>query len=615
MAGPTTFLDRTFALPFAGAELCMEFREGPILHHYNIDSRSNLLGITPSSAVGIRLEELDLEAGLLRLATQAFKQVGLTGATVSYTVKLPHLSEGHEVVVRVIPMRQEDNLDMHYLVVNHVRTVVRPKSENVPDWASIYGQSNDVVFVLNEHYRVAFANAHEGTSFPEVELGSKLIQALEPESRALFSLSLERSLHEFRALQFEYMRTDGLVPRWFSVNINPVRMGRDLYLVVALRETSWMKSQLIALEQEVQVYQSVMSENKAAVVALDESGMVVYANSEANDVPGLLPCGPLVAIASGDVVVLDPRKHVSLNAEALPFAAALAGQHTAPTEVEWAHPASGKSETYMLSVQPNRQHNAEGGGALVFFQPMSEQRLAEQAKLSTYQAMSQLVHTVSHDFRVPINNMVNLCALAKHPSQADRRDQLLDRMDASARQLKEQLDGLMTLVRNGGNTQNTADLCRFKDVWNAVHEDLKDLKTERGALVQAYFDPCPEVRFNAAQLHSILLNLVNNALKYSSPDRQPRVEITSHNHQGFVVLTVRDNGLGMDLNKHENDLWAPFRRIHQNAPGKGLGMALIRNVVEQSGGRIEVESTLGQGTTFYVYLKNIGAPDGQYKLF
>lgn len=74
----------------------MEFREGPILHHYNIDSRSNLLGIPPSSAAGIRLEELDLEAGLLRLATQAFKQVVLTGATVSYTVKLPHLSEGHE---------------------------------------------------------------------------------------------------------------------------------------------------------------------------------------------------------------------------------------------------------------------------------------------------------------------------------------------------------------------------------------------------------------------------------------------------------------------------------------------------------------------------------------
>ncbi|MGC6533534.1 MAG: hypothetical protein ACON34_11095 [Flavobacteriales bacterium] len=203
MAGPTTFLDRTSALPFTGAELCMEFREGGILHLYNIDSRSNLLGIPPSSAVGVPLEELDLELGLLRLATQAFKQAGLTAATVSYTVKLPHLSEGHEVMVRVVPMRQEGNLDMHYLVVNHVRTVKRPQSEHAPDWVSIYGQSNDVVFVLNQHYRVEFANAHEGTSFPGVELGSKLIQALEPESRALFALSLERSLHEFRALQFK----------------------------------------------------------------------------------------------------------------------------------------------------------------------------------------------------------------------------------------------------------------------------------------------------------------------------------------------------------------------------------------------------------------------------
>lgn len=83
----------------------------------------------------------------------------------------------------------------------------------------------------------------------------------------------------------------------------------------------------------------------------------------------------------------------------------------------------------------------------------------------------------------------------------------------------------------------------------------------------------------------------------------------------YLVVALRDNGLGMDLSKHENDLWAPFRRIHQNAQGKGLGMALIRNVVEQSGGRIEVESTLGQGTTFYVYLKNIEAAACQYALF
>jgi two-component system CheB/CheR fusion protein len=72
---------------------------------------------------------------------------------------------------------------------------------------------------------------------------------------------------------------------------------------------------------------------------------------------------------------------------------------------------------------------------------------------------------------------------------------------------------------------------------------------------------------------------------------------------GFVLLTVRDNGMGMNLNKYKQHLFKPFTRFTNKASGKGLGLHLVKNMVEKNGGKIQVESATENGTTFYLYLK------------
>jgi signal transduction histidine kinase len=117
------------------------------------------------------------------------------------------------------------------------------------------------------------------------------------------------------------------------------------------------------------------------------------------------------------------------------------------------------------------------------------------------------------------------------------------------------------------------------------------------------FYDCPRLRYNETYLLSILRNLVSNALKYRSPKRPLQLEITTGRSGPFVLLTVKDNGIGMDGKQVHEKLFKPFSRLSEQGEGKGLGLHLVKHMVEKNGGSIRVESTPNVGTTFRVYLK------------
>ncbi|MCU0451465.1 MAG: ATP-binding protein [Bernardetiaceae bacterium] len=110
-------------------------------------------------------------------------------------------------------------------------------------------------------------------------------------------------------------------------------------------------------------------------------------------------------------------------------------------------------------------------------------------------------------------------------------------------------------------------------------------------------------------LYSILLNLVSNAIKYRHPQRPLRIVIATQQVNGFVRLSVRDNGLGMNLNGKADQIFALYKRLHNHVDGKGLGLYLVKTQAEVLGGRVEVESQEGTGSTFTIYLKNDPKPE------
>jgi signal transduction histidine kinase len=125
---------------------------------------------------------------------------------------------------------------------------------------------------------------------------------------------------------------------------------------------------------------------------------------------------------------------------------------------------------------------------------------------------------------------------------------------------------------------------------------------QRHAQVTVQVSAAPALRYSRANLRSVLHNLLSNALKFTSPDRPPQVQVRSYlTPEGEPVLEVRDNGLGMALNNDNNPIFRLFSRQHTHIEGTGVGLYLVQRIVSSQGGHLTVNSRLDEGTTFTIH--------------
>lgn len=110
------------------------------------------------------------------------------------------------------------------------------------------------------------------------------------------------------------------------------------------------------------------------------------------------------------------------------------------------------------------------------------------------------------------------------------------------------------------------------------------------------------IQFSRKNLRSILYNLISNAVKYRSPERSSMVSIVTERSGDYFLLRVKDNGLGIEL-QQKDKIFRMFKRMHTHVEGTGIGLYIVKRIIENAGGRIEVESNISQGTEFMVYLK------------
>jgi signal transduction histidine kinase len=104
---------------------------------------------------------------------------------------------------------------------------------------------------------------------------------------------------------------------------------------------------------------------------------------------------------------------------------------------------------------------------------------------------------------------------------------------------------------------------------------------------------------------SILYNLFSNSIKYRHPDRDCEIKLETTLHDNTFTFTVKDNGVGIDLETYKDKIFGLYKRFHQHVEGKGLGLHLVRLQVESLGGKITVESILDKETMFTIVIPNI----------
>lgn len=213
-------------------------------------------------------------------------------------------------------------------------------------------------------------------------------------------------------------------------------------------------------------------------------------------------------------------------------------------------------------------------------------------------------HIVSHNLRNHASNFVMLLSLFDQSADEDEREELIGYLQIASDRLTETINDLNEIV----DQQNTADKTINEIVFSESLKKVKEILTVDVISNNVTFnESIPKdfkLKYSPAYLESILLNLISNAIKYRHPDRDPVIVIEVTENENCTLLTISDNGLGIDLNKYGDKLFGMYKTFHNHDNSKGIGLYITKSQVQSMGGTIEVESEVNKGTTFKINLNS-----------
>ncbi|EMR03269.1 PAS domain-containing sensor histidine kinase [Cesiribacter andamanensis] len=221
--------------------------------------------------------------------------------------------------------------------------------------------------------------------------------------------------------------------------------------------------------------------------------------------------------------------------------------------------------------------------------------------------LDNFIYAASHDLKAPISNIEGLLrlmerSLTKEGPLSAQVAQVTGLMQESVERFKRTIINLTEVVKLQKESNQLQAPVTLGSVVQDVLKDLQPLIEEAGAQVELQIADCPPINFSEKNLRSVIYNLLSNALKYRSPERSPLLRLGCAETGQWVIITVRDNGLGMRFTD-QSKLFGMFSRLHDHVEGSGIGLYMVKKMLENAGGKIEVESRLDEGSTFTVYFR------------
>lgn len=233
-----------------------------------------------------------------------------------------------------------------------------------------------------------------------------------------------------------------------------------------------------------------------------------------------------------------------------------------------------------------------------------DNKLQRQELEKTNEELDNFVYVASHDLKTPINNLDGLMKILESRMSEETKKAaapVRTMMSKSIEQLKMTVNDLADVSR----LQRTEDeeeikLVNVKELIEEFKNNHHMLMRETGARIEEELE-LADLRFSRQHLRSILDNLLSNSLKYRTQGRLLRIKVQTYETDTHYVVVVQDNGLGIKAEYHEK-IFEMFRRFHKQAEGSGVGLYIVKRLVEKHQGHIMVESEPEKGSTFRIYL-------------
>ena len=283
-------------------------------------------------------------------------------------------------------------------------------------------------------------------------------------------------------------------------------------------------------------------------------------------------------------------------------------------ELQITNRATGKSVNVLVNIK--KMENASGAEPLfmAIYTDLSPLRINEELKhalknLETNnQYLEQFAYISAHDIKAPIITISGLTDLmVKSNAVKDEHIEVLKMLTNSVKQIQRtnhSLNNILKLRKNlmakdYAHDQSFTLKTIFDDIKSSLQHDIE----LAGATIEVDLHNMSDVHFQYVYVKSIFYNLINNALKYRDPQRPLIIKVdaleTSPNNFQFIV---EDNGLGIDLKKNKTKMFGIFKRFHTHVEGSGVGLHIVKSIVDEYNGSIDVQSKPGEGTRFIVEL-------------
>lgn len=503
------------------------------------------------------------------------------------------------------------------LKINKLKAAEEKASKNALLVNNIFDNSIDAIVILTKECHIIRWNpaaekifgwdADEviGQLFHEIVIPEKLKKAY---LATINSLNLVNGENVNKhTLEIEAVSKYGK-PVFITMGISPSRLHGDLQFNCYIKDITIEHSITENLNKQKHFYETVLNNIPTDIAVVDKEQRYLFLN------PGAIKNDELrqFALGKNDFEYFEQTGRSTELAKFRREKFELA--KSTLKEIEWEDTVvspDGTSKIKLRRFFPVPDENNElsmliGYGLDITDRKTLETKQAELVKQLSFQN-TQLVdfcNIVSHNLRAPLVNMSMLVTFIETCEDREEQKELIGKLSPVIDNLHGSFNELVESIQIKQDVEVQSTPIKIQDTLEKIMTGFSIETAKYNIQLITQLDQADTINFPSKYLNSILSNLISNAIKYRSPERQPCITVSTLKQDKNIVLKISDNGLGIDLTKNGHNMFKIGKVFHKTQNSKGYGLFMTKTQIEAMGGSIEVESAPDKGTTFIITFIN-----------
>lgn len=229
----------------------------------------------------------------------------------------------------------------------------------------------------------------------------------------------------------------------------------------------------------------------------------------------------------------------------------------------------------------------------------------QHAQLVKYnKELEQFTYVATHDLKSPLANIQGYLDLLEIDIENPSDDVLdsLKWLKYSVEEARQVIRELTNALKARNSKEELLKPINLEELVESILSGMRSRILESKVIFVCDFTELNDFMYYPVALRSILQNIISNAIQYSSESVHPEIMVTTRKEGSEVFISVKDNGVGIDLNANESKVFGLFKRVQNDDSGSGIGMYIVNKLLENYGGKLELESELGSGSKFTVVI-------------